>query len=386
MERHQRFLNYTTFTLTLSYEIIGPILPVYIYAIFGASEYEVGIMISLAAVASAFSRIPSSILAMRRNALRILALGMALNTVALLGYAVSTTSWMLGIFRVLHGITFALNYTLTLSFASLIIAPEEARKSIADYTAYLALGLWVGPAIGAILRYLMDLRMLMTSATLISLIAVFLGVAFAKTRPLLWEETYYSKMSPSLIKTILKKPLLLPTLLYFLYSITIGGVFAYGPLKASIELDIPDHLILAIFTGYYLITYMTRVTLSKYVSRMDLIKFLKVSMISCAAGVLIAGLAPNALLFMVGLYLVAIAHGLTFPLTAAITAHVIRPNLRILGNSIYLTSWDIGNLFGPIAIALLLRATPLSPAFASLCIYPAIALIMASKLTRIVSA
>ncbi|MEM2846631.1 MAG: MFS transporter [Nitrososphaerota archaeon] len=386
MRRHQRFLNYTTFTLTLSYEIIGPILPVYIYAALGASEYEVGILISLAAVASALSRIPSSMLAMRRNALRILILGIALNTVALLGYAISTTPWMLGIFRVLQGITFALNYTLMLSFASLMMAPEEARRSVVDYTAYVALGLWLGPAIGAILSYLMDLRMLMASAALISLIAVFLGVSFAKTRPSLWEETYYSKMSFSMVKTILKKPLLLPTLLYLLYSMTIGGVFAYGPLKASIELGIPDPIILAIFTGYYLVTYITRIALSRNMSKIDLVKFLKVSMLSCAAGALIAGLAPNMLLFVAGLYLVAMAHGLTFPLTAAITAHVVSPNLRILGNSIYLTSWDIGNLFGPIAVAMLLHAIPLSPAFASLCIYPAIALILASRLARIVSA
>jgi MFS family permease len=385
MRRQQRLLNYTTFTLTLSYEIIEPILPVYIYAVLRASESEVGILISLTAVASAFSRIPSSMLAVKRNALRMLVLGIALNTVALLGYAVSTTSWMLGVFRVLQGITFALSYTLTLSLASLIIAPGEARKAIADYTVYVALGLWTGPAIGVVLSYLVDLRMLMASAALISLIAIFLGVAFAKARPPLWEEAYYSKITSSLIKDILRKPLLLPTLLYFLYSITIGGVFAYGPLKASIELGIPDHFILAIFTGYYLITYITRTILSRHVGRIDLIRFLKVSMVSCAAGALIAGLAPNTPLFIIGLYLVAMAHGLTFPLTAAITAHVIRPNLRILGNSIYLASWDVGNLFGPIIVALLLHAIPLSPAFASLCIYPAIALILVNRLIRIIS-
>jgi MFS family permease len=385
MRRHQRLLNYTTFTLTLSYEIIGPILPVYIYSALGASESEVGILVSLAAVASALSRIPASMLAVRRNALRILILGITLNTVALLGYAISTTSWMLGVFRVLQGVTFALNYTLTLSLASLIMAPEEARKSVANYTAYVALGLWTGPAIGVALSYLMDLRMLMASAALISLIAVFLGAAFAKTRPPLWEESYYSKITPSLIRDVLREPLLLPTLLYLLYSITIGGVFAYGPLKASIELGIPDHLILAIFTGYYLITYITRTILSRYVGRINVVSFLEISMASCAIGALIAGLAPNTPLFIIGLYLVAMAHGLTFPLTAAITAHVVRPNLRILGNSIYLTSWDIGNLFGPIIIALLLNAIPLSMAFASLCIYPVMAAVLASRLVRILS-
>lgn len=385
MRRQQRLLNYTTFTLTLSYEIIEPILPVYIYAVLGASESEVGILVSLAAVASAFSRIPASMLAVKRNALRMLVFGIILNTVALLGYAVSTTSWMLGIFRVLQGVTFALNYTLTLSLASLIIAPEEARRSVADYTVYVALGLWTGPAIGVALSYLMDPRTLMASAALISLIAILLGAAFAKTRPPLWEEAYYSKITSSMVKDILREPLLLPTILYFLYSITIGGVFAYGPLKASIKLGISDQLILAIFTGYYLITYITRTILSRYMSRIDIVRFLKVSMASCAAGALIAGLAPSTPLFIIGLYLVAMAHGLTFPLTAAIMAHVIRPNLRILGNSIYLASWDVGNLFGALIVALLLHAIPLSTAFASLCIYPAIALILVNRLIRIIS-
>jgi MFS family permease len=225
----------------------------------------------------------------------------------------------------------------------------------------------------------------MASAALISLIAILLGAAFAKTRPPLWEEAYYSKITSSMVKDILREPLLLPTILYFLYSITIGGVFAYGPLKASIKLGISDQLILAIFTGYYLITYITRTILSRYMSRIDIVRFLKVSMASCAAGALIAGLAPSTPLFIIGLYLVAMAHGLTFPLTAAIMAHVIRPNLRILGNSIYLASWDVGNLFGALIVALLLHAIPLSTAFASLCIYPAIALILVNRLIRIIS-
>ena len=84
-----------------------------------------------------------------------------------------------------------------------------------------------------------------------------------------------------------------------------------------------------------------------------------------------------------GTYLVAIAHGLTFPLTAMITAHVVPPNLRIIGNSIYLTSWDIGNLFGPIVVASLLYVAPLPIALAFTSVFAGIALLLTGKTVQV---
>ncbi|MCD6536966.1 MAG: MFS transporter, partial [Thaumarchaeota archaeon] len=135
MSTHERILRYTTFLLTVSFQLILPILPVYLYAVLGASKQEVGVIIALAAIASALTRIPSSILVMRQNALKILVFGIGLNTAALLGYTLSVSPWMLAFFRILHGASFALNYTLMLSFASLIVRPDRACKSITSYTA-----------------------------------------------------------------------------------------------------------------------------------------------------------------------------------------------------------------------------------------------------------
>ena len=385
MSAHERLLRYTTFLLTVSSQLIMPILPVYIYEVLGASEQEVGAIISLAAVASAFTRTPSSILVMRKNALRILVFGIGLNTAALLGYALSTNPWMLGFFRILHGSSFALNYTLMLSLASLIVRPDRARRSITNYTASLALGLWVGPAVGVLLSSFLDLRMLMFAAAGISSATVFLGWAFTRSKPELWEEVYYSKIGFSAVRSLLKKPLLLPTALYFLYSMTIGGVMAYAPLKAKFSFGIGNQLVIFIFTGYFFLTYITRTILSRSISRIDHIKFLRFSMATCAVGVLTAGLAPNPWLFIAGIYLIAVAHGLTFPLTATITAHVIPPSFRILGNSIYLTSWDIGNLVGPLIIASILYFAPLSTALAATAVFAALALLLTGKIARIIA-
>ncbi|RLF99051.1 MAG: hypothetical protein DRN47_04380 [Candidatus Wolframiiraptor sp.] len=384
MSTYERILRYTTFLLTVSFQLILPILPVYLYAVLGASKQEVGVIIALAAIASALTRIPSSILVMRENALKILVFGIGLNTAALLGYTLSVSPWMLAFFRILHGASFALNYTLMLSLASLIVRPDRACRSITSYTASLAMGLWVGPAAGVLLSSFLDLRMLMLSATLISLAPVFLGSIFVKSRPRFWEDVYYSKMRVDVFKALLKKPLLLPTALYLFYSMVVGALLAYAPLKAKVSFGLSDQLIIFIFTGYYFITFLLRTILSRSTLQLGNIRLLRLAMASCALGIFVAGLAPTLWLFVMGIYLVAIAHGLTFPLTAMITAHVIPPNFRIIGNSIYLTSWDIGNLFGPIIVASILYVAPLPIALAFTSVFAAIALLLTGKIAQVI--
>ena len=341
-------------------------------------------IIALAAIASALTRIPSSIFVMRENALKVLVFGIGLNTAALLGYALSVSPWMLAFFRILHGASFALNYTLMLSFVSLFVRPDRAYKSITNYTASIAMGLWVGPAIGVFLNSFLDLKMLMLSATLISLAPVFLGSVFLKSRSSFWEDIYYSKMRVDVFKALLKKPLLLPTALYLFYSMAVGALLAYAPLKAKISFGISDQLIIFIFTGYYFITFLLRTILSRATLQMGNTKLLRLAMASCALGVFVAGLAPTLWLFITGTYLVAIAHGLTFPLTAMITAHVVPPNFRIIGNSIYLTSWDIGSIFGPIVVASILYVAPLPIALAFTSIFAGIALLLTGKIAQVI--
>jgi len=384
MNPHERILGYITFLLTVSFQLIVPILPVYLYSVLGASKQEVGVIIALAAIASALTRIPSSIFVMRENALKVLVFGIGLNTVALLGYTLSVSPWMLAFFRILHGASFALNYTLMLSFVSLFVRPDRAYKSITNYTASIAMGLWVGPAIGVFLNSFLDLKMLMLSATLISLAPVFLGSVFLKSRSSLWEDIYYSKIRVDVFKALLKKPLLLPTALYLFYSMVVGALLAYAPLKAKISFGISDQLIIFIFTGYYFITFLLRTILSRATLHMGNTKLLRLAMASCALGVFVAGLAPTLWLFVIGTYLVAIAHGLTFPLTAMITAHVVPPNFRIIGNSIYLTSWDIGSIFGPIVVASILYVAPLPIALAFTSIFAGIALLLTGKIAQVI--
>jgi len=381
----ERLLDSTTFLITVSFQLIVPILPIYVHDVLGASEQEVGVIISLAAIASALTRIPSSFWTMRRNILKVLVFGISLNTIALLGYTLSISPWMLAFFRLLHGASFALNYTLTLSLASLIIRPDKAQKSIASYTASIAMGLWIGPATGVILSSFLNLRMLMLSAALISSMAIFSGSLFLKKKPELWEDIYYSKARlVTMMKVLLKKPVILPTILYLLYSTVVGSLVAYGPLRAKMSFNIADQVVILIFTGYYLIVYLLRTILSRSTHLILNVKLLYLALGSCALGISLVGLSPAIEPFIAGIYLVAIAHGLTFPLTALIMAHIIPPNLRILGNAIYLTSWDIGNLLGPLIVASILYIAPLSTALALTSIFAVIALLLTSRLTKII--
>jgi len=386
MSSHERIFDYTTFILTVSYQVVTPILPVYLYKALRASEQEVGVIISVAAITSAILRIPSSLWTMRTSAIKLLILGISSNTIALLGYTLSINPWMLAVFRAIHGFSFALNYTLMLSLASLIVQPDRAQKAITRYTSSLAMGLWMGPAVGVILSSLMSLRLLMLSATLISLGAVALAILFLKTRPKLWGDLYYSKTGmAAAIRDLMRRPIAYPTILYLLYSTAIGALLAYGPLKAKLILHMPDPLIILTFTVYYLIVFLLRIALTRAAHIVSDTRLLHIALASCALGILVTGLSQSTPLFMMGVYLTAIAQGLTFPLTALIVAHIIPPNLRTIGNAIYLTSWDIGNLLGPIIVAILLSKTPLSIALAATSIPAMTALPLVRRLAKPIS-
>ena len=385
MSSPERLLYSTAFLLTVSSQLVTPILPVYLHEVLKASKQEVGLIISLAAIASALSRIPSSFWGMRRNAIRMLIFSVTLNSIALFGYAVSIDPWMLAFFRILHGVSFALNYTLMLSLASLIVRPDRAHSSITAYTSSLAMGLWIGPAIGVMLSSMISLRLLMLSAALISLTAIISGILFLRTKPELWGDIYYSKAGIiETLESLLRRPIMIPTLIYLLYSTVIGALLAYGPLKAKIYFGIPDYLIILIFTIYYLIVFLLRTTLSRSAHGILNVRLLYLALSSCAIGILTAGLSQSTALFVVGVYLVAVAHGLTFPLTALIVAHIIPVSLRIIGNALYLTSWDIGNLLGPVLVALLLSLTNLSIALALISLSAVLALFLVGKIIRLI--
>ena len=57
MSSSEKLLDFTTFLLTVSFQLVTPILPVYLHEVLKASKQEVGAIISLAAASFLVGRV-----------------------------------------------------------------------------------------------------------------------------------------------------------------------------------------------------------------------------------------------------------------------------------------------------------------------------------------
>ena len=355
--------------------ILVPILPVYLYQDLGASEQEVGLIIPLAFLTSAFLRIPSS-LKIRRGILKVLVLGLTLNALAVMGYGISWNPISFAFFRILHGFSLAINYTLLLTVAGMVVEPSEVEKGITSYTTMLALGFWIGPLAGIILRGVIELRYIMFAASLIGAAAIMFSILLSKNWNIPTDEI--NEEESLSLKSVLKLPNIFLALVYLTFSLAMGAIFAYGPLKAKLEFGLTDQLVILFFLIYYFSAFLARLLLLKsklLIERLGLIKLIIIGLLESSFGILITGLSRNLMLFGLGLCLAGLAHGLIFPLTASAVALATPIQLRNLGNSLHLTAFDIGSLLGSVTGSILVGFMPISYSLAALCVAPLLGLI-----------
>jgi len=375
-------LNLSSLFFSITIFLLIPVLPIYLYRDLGASEQEVGLIIPLTFLTSAFLRIPSS-LRIRRRISQVLVLGLALNALAIMGYGISWDLLSFALFRILHGLALAINYTLLLTVAGMIAEFGGTERAITSYTAALALGFWVGPLVGIILRGMAELRYVMFATALLGAVATALAIPLLKScRPR--EEDIAGKGVLS-IKDVLKPPNILLALVYLSFSLASGAIFAYGPLKAKLEFGLTDQLILLFFLAYYFTAFIVRLFLLKskrLLESFGLNKLIMFGLLASALGILITGLSQSLSLFGLGLFLAGLAHGLIFPLTASAVALTTPIQLRILGNSFHLTSFDIGSLTGSTMASMLVGFMPISYSLAALSISPLLGLLALRKLSN----
>ena len=375
-------LNFAALVFMSTIFLLNPILPIYLYRDLGASEQEVGLIIPLTFLVSAFLRIPCSML-IRRNILQILLFGLGLNAASIAGYGLSWNPSSFSIFRAIHGISTAVSLVVFLTAVEFLANPGELEKAVAGYTASLALGFWLGPLIGVFLRGLTELRIVLLATALIAAIPVV--VVILLLRDLRGAgEAWKLEVERQSIKLVLKRPNILLALTYLSFSLAAGAVTAYGPLKAKLFFRLEDQLVILLFLSYYVTAFVARIILLKspLSARLGLGNLTRIALASSILGVLLIGLAEDLPSFSLGLTLTGFAHGLVFPLTASAVAQATPRKQRVLGNSLHLTAFDLGSLLGSTLVAILLAYTGLSNALALTCIFPALGMVPASLSSR----
>jgi len=375
-------LNMSALFFSITIFLLIPIIPVYLYRDLGASEQEVGLIIPLAFLTSALLRIPSS-LKIKRRILSTLVTGLALNALAIAGYGVSWNPLSFAMFRIMHGVALALNYTLLLTVAGLLAKPGETEKAVTSYTTALALGFWIGPLIGMILREAAQLRYVIFATALLGALPIMFMITLLTGSRLHMEDAAGEGLS---LRDVLRPSNILLALVYLSFSLVSGAVFAYGPLKAKIEFGLVDQLIIAFFLIYYFAAFIARLALLKsrrLLESFGLRRLIMLGLLTSALGTSIIGFSRSLSWFGLGLGLAGLAHGLIFPLTASAVALTTPLRLRILGNSFHLTAFDIGSLTGSAVASVLVGFMPISYSLASISISPLLGLLALRRLSNL---
>ena len=374
-----------SFFLSLSIFMIWPILSIYAYEYVGASKPMVGTITAAAFITAILVRVPFSLGVRTEHFSMALMGGLVANSAALAGYGLSHDIMTLVAFRVLHGVAVALDYTLMLTLSSMIASNEaEIMSFIESYSLALALGLVMGPAAGTLLVSVIDLRLMMFVASLVSLAAVAAGAGFLKSVHGIWLGFQASKVDlKDFLRVLRSRGVMTAFATYLSFTFAYGAFLAYAPLRAKLDLGLIDQHVTLLFSLYYFTVFLMRLFIGRLRRRFGVTSLLYLALGSSGIGMLMVGLAPHRVAFAVGFPLMGLTHGLIFPLTASVAARTTTPDIRITGNAAFLTSFDLGNLIGPLTASIMVEAVSISTTLAILSIVPFLGMLIIPTIRRI---
>ena len=378
------YIALSGFILTTSIQVINPVLSIYLVKELSASPSEVGIVFSVFSLSSFIFRVILVFLIPSVSLSYLLLAGLVANSVAILGYSLVPSVGGLILFRTLHGFAFSLDNTAMLTLAGLSTSREqEMATTVAKYAAALALGLMVGPAIATVSVTFYGVADTLFVAFLTSIPAVFFTLLFIRATKGIWIGHVTRRISRVDFRRLISRlGLQIASITFFLFSFAYSVFIAYAPIVAGLGYNLPNNVITSLFFGYFLVTFSLRMILSRLLERASMQKLLFTSLLVVSFALMLMGISSNPILFAVGFELMGVGHGFIFPLTAALVARSIPPHRRINGNAIYLASWDVGALIGPLTAAFL--SLYIQPQFILLAMtpIPLIALLLARQIPR----
>lgn len=349
------YIALSGFIITTSIQVINPILSIYLVKNFDASLSEVGVIFSVFSLSSFLFRVLLVFLIPSISLSYLLLAGIVINSAAILGYLLVSDIETLIIFRIIHGFAFSLDNTAMLTLAGLSTSrDQEMTTTVAKYAAALALGLMVGPAVATLSVTFYGVSATLLVAFLTSIPAVLFTILFIRATKGIWIGHVTRRISwVDFRRLISRLGLQIASITLFLFSFSYSVLIAYAPLVAGLKYNLPDNVITALFFGYFLVTFSLRMALPRLMESVSMSKLLSMSLLLASSALVFMGISTTPFLFAVGFEIMGIGHGFIFPLTAALVARAIPPHRRINGNAIYLASWDVGALAGPLAAAFL---------------------------------
>ena len=287
-------------------------------------------------------------------------MGAFVTSIALLGYAASTTPFILLISRFVHG--FASSSLTPGSFAMLgDSSPDNRRASVMGRSgAFVAVAAVLGPPLAGIGKdYFGTNFVFVTGSILMAMAGIIFWILSVETinsdkRTAPLELRKFFSQSSSL--RIFNKGLILACVSVLAFTIGLGGLVTQLPLALA-SLDLPSSVSGSVFMVYALAAMVMMVTPIRSLSdRYNRTLFLNVGLITMSIGIATIGLYPGIWGALLGMVIYGVGFGILFPAATALVVDSTLVESRGFGFGIFYGVYSAGVVIGSLMSGILTDA------------------------------
>jgi len=358
-------LMLTVFVDMLGFLMVVPLLPLYAKDL-GANALEIGLMISIYALAQLSTAPLWGKLSDHHGRRPILLLGISISAAAHLLFALACSQWaqlqfdhrgligLLYLSRLVQGGGGATTGVVQ-AYVGDTVAPEERAKALGWISAATSAGVMIGPAIGS-------LASLVGPASPGLFAAFFCLVNLVSARRFLTESSSHEvraeakSLAPGSVRRRLTEVLRHPTRpvarLVWIYG---AGMMAFMAMNAVLALFLQARFgftaktIGFVYTGVGTVSLVMRsLILGPAVRRHGEVGVVRLGLVSLGASFLLQPLAPNLVVYSAVLVLIPVGTALLFPATSALVSRFAsRSDLGVV-MSVQQAYGGLARLVGPI--------------------------------------
>ncbi len=349
--------------------VVSPVLPLYADA-FGVSTALIGATVTAFGLARLLVNIPAGIFADRRGRRFLLVGGPLVTAAGMFGSGLSTSIWVLLMFRFVAGLGSGLYMTGAQIYLLDIAGPEQRGRFIATNQGALLAGVSAGPALGG---FLADRYGLSTPFMVVAAAAVFTAVygyfRLPETRPDASEaepdEWAADGPNPEPSGLSVTRLDLLRSVDFLAVGFVAMGVFSIraGVRQTLVPLRLNDAFGLEVSQLGVLFTVLGVIGLVLIwpagwaADRFGRKIIIVPTAALMAVGMGLVSVADSLTIFVVGLTISAVGSGITGPAPAAFVADLVGDEQRGMAMGMYRTFGDIGVVGSPVLSGLLADAT-----------------------------
>ena len=333
-----------TFAVRSSNNAFMTTIPLFVERYFNFNGTDVGLIAGFSSLIMFLTTffINSRLCARSRRRLFIFANGLITISLLLIMYSTAFSVWL---------------YVLLVSFSAGIIMPniitsagdypdrKVRERMMGIYTLALSASLIVGPTLEGLVLDYFPLNYGFLLFALISVIAIMLS-PFMKFPEAKSEESKDVKVfsNPGFKVAIFS---------ILTYNVPFSMIIFFSGIFAEQAFRMPYSVIMLIFSLLFAVSFISRIALSYFVPS-NLWRYIKFSMLMTAIGVSVIFFSRDVLFYVIGIIILGVPHGLTYPLSISSIGRSFDINKRNKANSYFFSIIMLINIVVPAAAGLLI--------------------------------